>query len=311
MTAALVLFGHEQAEKTFAEAVASGRVHHAWLIEGPSGIGKSIFARRIAAWLLGARGPATAPFDAPAEDPVMSRCLSGGHPDLRVLARELGDKGKLRQDISVEQIRSFNEFFSFKPAMGGWRVGIVDSLDELNRASANALLKTLEEPPPAAVLLLINHGSRPVLPTIRSRCRSLKLSPLSAEACAKALEATGHSREAADTVSGRPGLAIARAAENCQLARNAARALLKAMPRPNEMLITRAIQTAGADQAALEAFRDEALEWIENEAVAAPALAKNWLEAVRLMAKAEELNMDAEQTAAKLVSAIQAVAGKR
>ena len=204
MTAALPLIGHAEAQSAFEFAAASGRMHHAWMIEGPSGIGKARFALRCAAWLLGARGPADAPFDAPQDDPVMSRCLSGGHPDLRVLTRELNDKGKLKQDISIEQIRAFNEFFTYRPALGGWRVGIVDSLDELNRNSANAVLKTLEEPPNAAMMFLINHGSRPVLPTIRSRCRTLRLRPLEREDMEAVLQLEGFGGNASEIHHGRP-----------------------------------------------------------------------------------------------------------
>lgn len=310
MTAALPLFGHAEAERVFGEAAGSGRMHHAWLIEGPSGIGKARFALRAAAWLLGARGPKAAPFDAAAADPVMSRVLSGGHPDLRLLTREMNDKGKLKQDISVDQIRSFNEFFSFKPAMGGWQIGIVDALDEMNRASANAILKTLEEPPPAAALFLINHGTRPVLPTIRSRCRSLRLSPLSATEMEAALKLAGHEGDIPESSGGRPGLVIERATESCQLARNAARALLKSMPRPNDALVTRAIQTGGADLAAFEALRDEALNWIAMRAEEVPGMARDWLGLARLASDTEELNMDPEQAAAKLVSALYAAAAR-
>lgn len=303
MTAALPLFGHESAERAFLDAAQSGRMHHAWLIEGPSGIGKSRFATRIAAWLLGARGPAGAPFDASDEDPVMSKVLSGGHPDLRYLTLELNDKGKLKQDISVDQIRTFNEFFSYKPAMGGWRIGVVDSLDELNRAGSNAILKTLEEPPPATALFLLNHGTRPVLPTIRSRCRTLRLAPLADADLVHALENAGYDGDPA-AAQGRPGLAIARAAEPCQLARNAAHALLKAMPRPNDALVTRAIQTGGADMSAFEALRDEALKWIAVQAENKPAMARDWLSLAALASETEELNMDPEQAAAKLVAAL-------
>ncbi|MEZ5998432.1 MAG: hypothetical protein R3B98_07040 [Hyphomonas sp.] len=309
MTAALPLYGHADAERIFAEAVQGGRMHHAWLIEGPSGIGKSRFATRIAAWLLGARGPAGAPFDAPASDPVMSRVLSGGHPDLRYLALEINDKGRLKQDISVDQTRAFNEFFSFKPAMGGWRVGIVDALDSMNRASANAILKTLEEPPPAAALLLLSHGTRPVLPTIRSRCRTIRLSLLSAQDAATALKSAGFESEA-DVAHGRPGLAISRASESCQLARNAAQALLKSMPRPNDALIARAIQTGGADLASFEALRDEALNWLALRAEGKPAIARDWLSLAQMASETEDLNMDPEQAAAKLVAALYASASR-
>ena len=310
MSAALPLLGHSEAERTFASAAASGRMHHAWMIEGPSGIGKARFALRAAAWLLGARGPAEAQFDAPADDPVMSRCLSGGHPDLRILTRDLNDKGKLKQDISIEQIRTFNEFFTYRPALGGWRVGIVDSLDEMNRNSANGILKTLEEPPKAAIMFLINHGSRPVLPTIRSRCRTLRLHPLSDDDMQTVLKLEGFDGDMTGLHHGRPGLAIERASETCRIATNAARTLMKSMPRPNDALVTRAIQAAGSDLLAFAAFRDEVLSKLAESAAEAPETARTWLETVRLVGEADELNMDPEQAAAKMISGLLSQAGR-
>ncbi|WP_321489660.1 hypothetical protein [uncultured Hyphomonas sp.] len=304
MTAALPLFGHSEAERAFSSAAASGRMHHAWMIEGPSGIGKARFAMRCAAWLLGARGPADAPFDAVADDPVMSRCLSGGHPDLRILTRELNDKGKLKQDISIEQIRAFNEFFTYRPALGGWRVGIVDSLDELNRNSANAILKTLEEPPNAAIMFLINHGSKPVLPTIRSRCRTLRLHPLDKKDMAAVLQLEGFNGDVTEFQHGRPGLAVERSSETCRIATNAARTLMKSMPRPNDAIVTRAIQAAGVDASSFAAFRDEVLSALAEMAVEAPQRSRTWLGTVKLIGEADELNMDPEQAAAKLVSGL-------
>ncbi|MEZ6000650.1 DNA polymerase III subunit delta' [Hyphomonas sp.] len=310
MTAALPLFGHSEAELAFASAAASGRMHHAWMIEGPSGIGKSRFALRCAAWLLGARGPAEAPFDAGSNDPVMSRCLSGGHPDLRILTREQNDKGKLKQDISIEQIRAFNEFFTYRPALGGWRVGIVDSLDELNRNSSNAILKTLEEPPSAAIMFLINHGSKPVLPTIRSRCRTLRLHPLTKQEMAAALQLLEFHGEPTEFPHGRPGLAVERSSETCRIATNAARTLMKSMPRPNDAIVTRAIQAAGADGSSFAAFRDEVLSALAHSAIDAPQRARVWLNAVKLIGETDELNMDPEQAAAKLISGLVSAPGR-
>ena len=83
MSAALPLIGHRDAEAAFISANESGKLHHAWLIEGPAGIGKARLAMRLAAYMLGARGPANSPLDAPQDDPVMQAYLAGGHPDQR------------------------------------------------------------------------------------------------------------------------------------------------------------------------------------------------------------------------------------
>lgn len=308
MSAALPLFGHSEAEASFLSAFRSGRLHHAWLIEGASGIGKARLALRISAFLLGANGSEAAPFDAPADDPVMRTVLAGNHPDMSVQQRQLNDKGKLAQDISVEQIRQMTHFFSMKPAMGGWRIGIVDAIDETNRASANALLKTLEEPPAQSILLLINHRSRPLLPTIRSRCRALQLTTLSDEDCAMALEAVGASREAGKLARGRPGRGLRLSSPAAMAAASAARTLIKAMPKPTDKLLTSALNTASDGPEAEMAFRDEIFEWVAKKAETEPRAAKVWLNLARLAGEAESLNMDAAQVASKIIAALQEAA---
>lgn len=308
MSVALPLFGHEAAEASFLSALRSGRLHHAWLIEGPSGIGKARLAERIAAYLLGARGPQAAPFDASFDDATMRILLAGSHPDMNVQRRELNDKGKLAQDISVEQIRQMTHFFSMKPAMGGWRIGIVDAIDEANRNASNALLKTLEEPPPQSILLLINHRSKPILPTIRSRCRVLQLSPLSEDDCAKALDAAGAPSDAGKLARGRPGLGLRLSLPAAANAASAARALIKGMPKPSDKLMTAALSAASDGPEAELAFRDEILEWVAKRAETQPAAAKAWLGLARLSGEAETLNMDAAQVASKIIAALQEAA---
>ncbi|MBY9067616.1 DNA polymerase III subunit delta' [Hyphomonas sp. WL0036] len=312
MSVALPLYGHGAAEASFLSALRSGRLHHAWLIEGPSGIGKARLAERIAAYLLGARGPASSPFDASTDDPVMRILLAGSHPDMNVQRRELNDKGKLAQDINVEQIRQMTHFFSMKPAMGGWRVGIIDSIDEANRNSANALLKTLEEPPPQSLLLLVNHRSRPILPTIRSRCRVLHLSVLSDEDCENALNAAGAPEDARKLAKGRPGLGLRLSSPSAANAASAARALIKGMPKPSDKQITAALGAASDGPEAAIAFRDEILDWVAEKAEREPAAAKVWLAMARLSGDAETLNMDAAQVASKMIAALNdAAAGTR
>jgi len=298
------LFGHGEAERLFLEAHAQSRLHHAWLIEGPEGIGKSRFAQRLAAFLLGARGPDSAPLDADDADPIWRACAAFSHPDLHYVKRELNDKGKLTQDISVEQIRAVTQFFTMKPALGGWRVGIIDAIDETNKSGANALLKTLEEPPPRCVLFLINHGREPLLPTIRSRCRVLRLSVLSDEDCERALAAAGAPQHAARFAKGRPGRGIRLSAQTALAASDAARALLRSVPNIPDKLAMSALTAAAADDAALEAFRAELLDWLADHAETHPAAARLWLKQARLLGDAETLNMDKAQVAAKLVAGL-------
>ncbi|CAN0370179.1 unnamed protein product [Scytosiphon promiscuus] len=265
-------------------------------------------ANRLAAYMLGARGPEAAPLDADSSDPVARTCLTGAHPDLRVVHRELNDKGKLRQDISVDQVRELIQFFSLKPAQGGWRVGIIDSLDELNRNGANALLKTLEEPPEHSILFLVNHGTTPILPTIRSRCRVLRVSALGDEDTKRALETATAPAEAASLSKGRPGLGIQLSTPAGLAASHAAKVLLRSLPRPNDGLVTDALQTASADDTAMQAFQEEILTWLAQRAEREPTAAKAWLEVSRLAGEARALKMDPAQTASKLIAGLYSAA---
>ncbi|PKU23208.1 DNA polymerase III subunit delta' [Telmatospirillum siberiense] len=180
------LLGHAAAERAFLDAWASGRLAHAWLICGPRGIGKATLAYRIARYVLSGGGggglfgdvPATLAID-PAH-PVFQRVVSGGHADLKVVERGWTDdkKTRMKSEIPVDDVRGIGGFLSLTPAEGGWRVVIIDAVDELNRSGANAILKILEEPPRNALLLLVSHSPGRLLPTIRSRCRRLVMRPL-------------------------------------------------------------------------------------------------------------------------------------
>ncbi|MEM7767743.1 MAG: DNA polymerase III subunit delta' [Pseudomonadota bacterium] len=301
------LFGNHDAESTFLEATASGRLHHAWLLEGASGIGKAQLARRLAGYLLGAKGPADAPLDAPTSDPVVQLMQSGGHPDLRWIARTPDDKGKLPQDIKVDQIRDLIHFFTLAPALGGWRVGVIDALDEMNRSGANAVLKTLEEPPARAILFLIYHGKAPILPTVRSRCRRLSLAHLSEDDTHAALERAGAADigRLAALADGRPGQALKLATPQGSAAIASAEAVLKSLPRPPAAIMTDAITRAAASDEAFEAFSGRLLRWCETRAEEAPGHAEVWLDLSRILSDAREAKMDRAQTAAKLVAGLQ------
>jgi DNA polymerase-3 subunit delta' len=186
------LIGHEAAEKSFLSALDSGRMPHAWLITGPKGVGKATLAFRMARALLatpaetpaqaaGLFGDAPKPaatLDMDTAHPVFRRLAELAHSDVRLLRRSLNDKGKLRSEIVIEDVRAAIDFLRLTPAEGAWRVLIVDAADDLNRNAANALLKILEEPRPRTVLILVSHAPGRLLPTIRSRCRRLTLSPL-------------------------------------------------------------------------------------------------------------------------------------
>ena len=203
------MFGQGAAERAFLAAYRSGRLHHGWLLTGPRGVGKATLAWRIARFLLatpeGDDGPG--PFgDAPPapenlsvdpEHPVARRMLAGSEPGLKLIRRTPNPKtGRMRDIISVEDIRELTPFLSLSAAEGGRRVVIVDAADEMNPQAANALLKMLEEPPAKTVMLLVSHQPSGLLPTIRSRCRELRLAPLGPQDMARALEQAGVQPEA-------------------------------------------------------------------------------------------------------------------
>jgi DNA polymerase-3 subunit delta' len=173
-----ILLGHAEAEATILDAISGGRIHHAWLITGPEGIGKATLAYRFARRLLAGQ-PAENSLALDPGDPVFRRVAAGSHADLLTVERAFNEKTKrMKTQIAVEDVRKVNGFMSLTPAEGGWRVVVVDGAEELNAASANALLKILEEPPPRAILLLVCSAPGRLLPTIRSRCRRLRLGPL-------------------------------------------------------------------------------------------------------------------------------------
>lgn len=187
------LFGHEAAERRLAGAVATGRLHHGWLIVGPEGVGKATLAYRLATYLLAdpqdrdltQGGLAVSPGSRAASQ---IRALS--HPNLLLIRRPYDPKTKkLTSTIPVDEVRRVRGFLSHHAGAGAWRAVIVDSADEMNPNAANALLKSLEEPPAQTVFLLISADPGRLLPTIRSRCQMLPLAPLAPPALRRAVNA--------------------------------------------------------------------------------------------------------------------------
>ena len=167
------LVGHNEAEATLMHDLVRGKLAHGWIISGPQGIGKATLAYRFARTLLSGEA------DLHEDHPIFKRIVAGSHSDLLVLEQLFDEKkDEKTKDISVEQAREIGQFLSLTPGESQWRVVIIDSADALNANGANAILKILEEPPPQTILLLIAHNVSRLLPTIRSRCRVLKLKPL-------------------------------------------------------------------------------------------------------------------------------------
>jgi DNA polymerase-3 subunit delta' len=193
------LVGQETAERTLARAFAGGRMHHAWLLAGPSGIGKATLAYRLARHVLAApheRDAGGPGLEVAAATSAARQVGALSHPGLLVLRRPYDLRlRRFRDSIPVDEVRRLKSFLELTAGEGAWRVVIVDSADELNVNAGNALLKSLEEPPRRALFLLISSEPGGLLATIRSRCRRLDLAPLQAaglrEAAGAALEAAG------------------------------------------------------------------------------------------------------------------------
>ena len=183
------LFGHDGACAQVLDAFNGDRMHHAWMLTGPKGIGKASLAYHVSRFLLTAepagdslfgKPPPATSLAVPADHPVARRIRAGSEPGLCILRRPVDDKtGKLKTVIPVDTVRELRRFFGLSAGGNGRRVVIVDCIDEMNANAANALLKVLEEPPQEAVLLLVTHQPSRILPTIRSRCRTLACAPLS------------------------------------------------------------------------------------------------------------------------------------
>lgn len=203
-----------EAEAAFVDALERGRLHHAWLLCGPEGVGKATFAYRAARRLLGAANdPSRGMLGARPDDPVCRLVSAQAHPDLLVLERRV-ENGKTKKAISVDQARDLPEFFAKSPSQAKHRVAIIDTADDLNINAANALLKILEEPPERGVVFLITHAPGRLLATIRSRCRRLAFPVWSERALAEMLmDRAGVAPDEADAIAamagGSPGQAMA------------------------------------------------------------------------------------------------------
>ena len=194
------LYGQGAAERAFLDAWNGGRPHHAWLLTGPEGVGKATLAWRIARFLLADPPRPAATLDPARDHPVLRRLRALSEPRLLLLRRPWDDaRGRLRDEITVDAARRLQPFFGL--SAGGRRVVIVDPSDDLNRSAANAILKLLEEPPAGATLLLVSHRPARLLPTIRSRCRVLRLDPLGADDMRAAVTQAGGSPDAATALA--------------------------------------------------------------------------------------------------------------
>jgi DNA polymerase-3 subunit delta' len=303
--------GHEAEERALAEGLAGARMHHAWLIAGAKGAGKATLAYRFARAALGARRTGPRPLDVDPEDPVARKVAAQAHPDLFVLRRGVNDRGKARREIAVDDARELGGFFALAPSQGGMRVAIIDAVDDLNTNSANAILKTLEEPPAHSVLLLVCHAPGAALATIRSRCRRLALRPLSDEAVRGALG--GGDDALVRLAKGRPGRAIALKAQGVDGAK--LETALKAFERGDSRTALNALydQMSGEPYEKLAGVLELAGEWTRAAGVesASEAWAEAWSALETLRTESEGLDMEPRHALARAVGVLDRAAGAR
>lgn len=307
------LFGHQDAEATLLNAYRGGRIPHAWLIGGPQGIGKATLAYRMARFVLAHGNPASSQVQSatslgidPAH-PVARHVAAESHGGLLTLERSLNDKGVMRTVITVDETRETVSFFGSTAAIDGWRVCIVDTVDELNANAANALLKVLEEPPLRSLFLLVTHAQARVLPTIQSRCRKL---PMRALGIADVTRATAHAaeldtddpllKEVAAASEGSVSRALNLLGGGALKLHQRTASLLDTLPRvdPRELhALGDALGTS--DRVALGAFVDSVDRWIGERMRADDANANaNLPRLARLAEVWEKINRAARETEA-------------
>lgn len=305
------VIGHAGAKHEFLAAIGSGKLHHGWLLRGPRGVGKARLALQFAMHLL---GNGDGQLSANAETPVGRLVVAGSHPDLRIVRRPIDDKGKQKSEIPVDSVRELSEFFSMRPAMGGWRVAIIDAVDEMNRHGENAILKTLEEPPSRAVLFLISHGEQLLLPTVRSRCRVLRCGALNEHDTMSALAQAGVTGARASDVAriapGRPGRALELESADAGAAADAISSAVRNLAGSDARSLHSALMQAAKSDTSMAAAMESLRISLQKRAVreSDPVLAGDWasaaLDVMRIDAEAQALNQDRAQTIAAALSRV-------
>ncbi len=329
-----MLIGHAEQGRALRDAVVSGRVHHAWLLAGPRGVGKAAFAQAAATWLLARAAGCGSPeggvddgdFAVDPDHPTARLLSAGSHIDFRrVQIQENPKTGKMRPGISIDQFvksdttigEPLNSIFRTRPALSDWRVIIIDAVDDMNRNAANAFLKHLEEPPPNTLFLAVSHSPGRLLPTIRSRCRTLRFQPLADDEVDAVLasELPGTpvaAREALrDVADGRPGRAVRLAAADVSGLRAALDELARATPAAatvGALTLARALAAKTAT-ARYDAFLDLVPAYL---ATAARGLTGNrlaraielWEQATSLAASAVPLSLEPQSVAFRLAELV-------
>lgn len=310
------LFGHGEAERAFLEGWRTNRLHHAWLVGGPEGIGKATFAWAATRFLLANPDPAAPGSEAitrlevAPDSRVFRQVAAGAHPDVAVIRRGPRKDGKgFSAEIAVADVRRALDLFG--STASGWRIVIVDCADDLNTAGANALLKAIEEPPPRAVVFVISHAPARTLPTIRSRCRRLNLRPLSDADLTRTVRSLGPPwvdvsdddlAEAASLSHGSVGRTLDMLDETRRALIRQTRGILEALPRMDlQQTMALAEKIAGRDQGeAFQTMIGTVEEWasdiVRSRAGLGPRrlapLVEVWEKSAQAAREAEAYNLD-------------------
>ncbi len=308
------LFGHSEAERALLDAYKSGRIAHSWLIGGPPGIGKATLAYRLARFVLAHPDPQSPEVQnavslaVDPEHPTARRISAQAQGDLLVLERSINEQtGKLYTVIRVDDVRRTVSFFGSTAGEGGWRIAIVDAVDDLQREGANALLKILEEPPKRSLLLLVSHAPGRELPTIRSRCRRLLLRPLATSDVVSALSESMDRdadepdvRQAAEAAEGSVGRALGLLDGPALALRQRVLDLFAQLPDPDPRAL-HALGEAigGSDPRTLDTFMDMVNGWLSaklgESAQAKPHMARvaeTWEKVNRAARDVETYNLE-------------------
>jgi DNA polymerase-3 subunit delta' len=313
--------GPQAPERAFAEALDRGRLHHAWLVTGPTGVGKATFAYRVARRLLGAAAhPALGLLGASPDDPVSHQIAARSHPDLLVLQTDPED-GKTRRFIPAEEARGVSEFFSKSPASAPYRLAIVDAADDLNLHGANGVLKILEEPPARGVILLLSHSPGRLLATIRSRCRRLAIQPPPPETAVgwlaeRAKIPAGEAGRLLEMARGAPGGAWRLADVGAIQADGAAADLLASLPSYDPAAVQALADSfrGAAGAARFGVFLGRLADHVRRRAVEtddpgrAARLAEAWTALCDAPRRADAINLDRGEVFLNLLSRLRPIA---